>query len=291
MLLAQAALLACFMIAGGLTAPHEDPNELGPVVAGLLGVAAMAVQNAGSRLILANHGPTTMMTGNTAKRWRDAAGTGSAPAGTAAPPSEDAKDDGKVAAVAPNAAAEPSKTETRSTGDPSLLRGFGPFGYDVVSVAFSPDGKRIYALVSGGYFMRLDPASGKIGAELASDRKERAVRWSSRRTKHLASGGYDDLALLWDAETGDLVRSFKGHSDHVVSVAFSPDGRRLVSGSYDGQSGFGTPTRETSCEASILALIRPTPSPFLRMESSLPQGTRMEISRSGTRRADGCYTA
>ena len=65
MLLAQAALLACFMIAGGLTAPHEDPNELGPVVAGLLGVAAMAVQNAGSRLILANHGPTTMMTGNT----------------------------------------------------------------------------------------------------------------------------------------------------------------------------------------------------------------------------------
>jgi uncharacterized membrane protein YoaK (UPF0700 family) len=65
MLLAQAALLACFMIAGGLTAPHEDPNELGPVLAGLLGVAAMAVQNAGSRLILANHGPTTMMTGNT----------------------------------------------------------------------------------------------------------------------------------------------------------------------------------------------------------------------------------
>jgi len=65
MLLAQAALLACFMIAGGLTAPHEDPNELGPVVAGLLGVAAMAVQNAGSRMILANHGPTTMMTGNT----------------------------------------------------------------------------------------------------------------------------------------------------------------------------------------------------------------------------------
>ena len=65
MLLAQAALLTCFMIAGGMTTPHEDPNDLGPVVAGLLGVAAMAVENAGSRLILANHGPTTMMTGNT----------------------------------------------------------------------------------------------------------------------------------------------------------------------------------------------------------------------------------
>ena len=42
------------------------------------------------------------------------------------------------------------------------------------------------------------------------------------------------LALLWDAETGDLGRSFKGHSDDVVSVAFSPDCKRLVSGSYDG---------------------------------------------------------
>ena len=67
MLLAQAVLLACFMIAGGMTTPHEDPNDVRPVVAGLLGVAAMAVQNAGSRLIMSNHGPTTMMTGNTAQ--------------------------------------------------------------------------------------------------------------------------------------------------------------------------------------------------------------------------------
>jgi uncharacterized membrane protein YoaK (UPF0700 family) len=65
MLIAQALLLACFMAAGGFTAPHDNPNDLGPIVAGLLGVAAMAVQNAGSKLILQNHGPTTMMTGNT----------------------------------------------------------------------------------------------------------------------------------------------------------------------------------------------------------------------------------
>lgn len=52
----------------------------------------------------------------------------------------------------PDTAAQPSKSETKSKDDPSLLRGFGPFGYDVVSVAFSPDGKRIYTLVSRGYF-------------------------------------------------------------------------------------------------------------------------------------------
>ena len=39
---------------------------------------------------------------------------------------------------------------------------------------------------------------------------------------------------LWDAATGVLVRNFEGHSDAVFSVAFSADGTRLLSGSWDG---------------------------------------------------------
>jgi WD40 repeat protein len=169
------------------------------------------------------------------ERWREAAKTGSAPTGASAPAVDDRKSEDKIAAVAPNAAAEPKQTETRSTDNPSLLRSFGPLQYDVVSVAFSPDGRRIYALVSGGYFMQLDPANGTVGAELGLGSQRACCRMVvSPDGKYLASGNYDDLVLLWDAETGQLVRSFKGHSDDVVSVAFSPDGKRLVSGSYDG---------------------------------------------------------
>ena len=41
----------------------------------------------------------------------------------------------------------------------------------------------------------------------------------------------DKTVKVWDAASGQEVLTLKGHTDAVTSVAFSPDGKRIVSGS------------------------------------------------------------
>ncbi|MBI5927671.1 MAG: protein kinase [Chloroflexi bacterium] len=51
--------------------------------------------------------------------------------------------------------------------------------------------------------------------------------------RYLATGGDDKTIILWDIESGNIVRRFQGHTNWVRSVAFSPDGRTILSGSED----------------------------------------------------------
>ena len=51
--------------------------------------------------------------------------------------------------------------------------------------------------------------------------------------KHIVTGGWDNTARIWDAETGKELKRLEGYSGYVYAVALSTDGRRIVTGSYD----------------------------------------------------------
>jgi WD40 repeat protein len=103
-------------------------------------------------------------------------------------------------------------------------------GY-VVSVAMSPDGRRVAYGGQDSTVWLCDVATGK---ELRRFTEHRGVIRSvvfSSDGRWLLSGSEDATMRLWDVETGKQLRCFIGHADAIWCVALSPDGRRALSGS------------------------------------------------------------
>jgi serine/threonine protein kinase len=50
----------------------------------------------------------------------------------------------------------------------------------------------------------------------------------------LASGGADKTIKIWNLDTLDRMRTYRGHKDFVSALTFSPDGKTLASASLDG---------------------------------------------------------
>lgn len=52
--------------------------------------------------------------------------------------------------------------------------------------------------------------------------------------KRIATAATDRTVRIRNAATGRLLLTLRGHQNVVTSVAFSPDGRSVLSGSRDG---------------------------------------------------------
>ncbi|KIK55414.1 hypothetical protein GYMLUDRAFT_839919, partial [Collybiopsis luxurians FD-317 M1] len=87
----------------------------------------------------------------------------------------------------------------------------------------------------------------------------------------IVSGGEDTTARIWNARSRTPIgEPLQGHTDWVGSVAFSPDGKRIVSGSVTRQSGSGMQRLELPLGSLFKAtLIQCTQWHFLQMEREL----------------------
>ncbi|HEX2841746.1 serine/threonine-protein kinase [Hyphomicrobium sp.] len=77
--------------------------------------------------------------------------------------------------------------------------------------------------------------SGPIQVIDAHDDAAQAVAYvTTDKGPRLASGGADKTVKLWNLDTLDRIRIYRGHKDFISALSFSPDGKLLASASLDG---------------------------------------------------------
>jgi WD40 repeat protein len=119
-----------------------------------------------------------------------------------------------------------------TTGKPMRTFDWGNAAAMVLSVAWSPDGKRIAAGVYGS--LRVwEVETGKRGIECFADPKSDIAAFNegivfSSDNQFLAIPGPKG-PRLWDATTGKELPGAKGQPRAVIAVSFSPDAKLLAS--------------------------------------------------------------
>lgn len=118
----------------------------------------------------------------------------------------------------------------RSSGE--LVRVFEGSGEGSMAAAFSPNGKRV--LTTAGVprksaFLR-STETGQIERELAGHTDWLLAATFSPDGSRVATSSLDRTVRVWNAVTGEQVRSFGTGGNFMYSVAFTPDGKRVAGG-------------------------------------------------------------
>jgi WD40 repeat protein len=96
---------------------------------------------------------------------------------------------------------------------------------DVASAAYSPDGTRI---VTGNHDLTVRVWDAASGAQLACLDGATCAAFSPDGAR-IVTGNHDLTIRVWDATSGAQLACLRGHEDRVSQVAFSADGRRVIS--------------------------------------------------------------
>lgn len=140
--------------------------------------------------------------------------------------------------------------------DPAAAVATGQLGtptseQQIDTVAFSPDGGRLVTGGPGGMLRLWDlnteaPEGGvRARADVEKDTDERIMSVAFSPPKEpgqpggdlIVTGGFDGMLRLWDGRTLKLISAAQSIGYQLWSVAFSPDGRHIVTGSgFDSAS-------------------------------------------------------
>ncbi len=106
----------------------------------------------------------------------------------------------------------------------------------IEAVAFSPDGSRLASVDRDGALIVWDTTSGETltRTDLPDIGLVRALAYADDGHILVAGDNRETNALLvWQSDSPDMLTTFTGHSDAIISAAFSPDTTLIASTSAD----------------------------------------------------------
>jgi WD40 repeat protein len=109
-------------------------------------------------------------------------------------------------------------------------------GYDLIDAYLSQDNIRSfdwYYLLRQNHNERSTLKGHRYHVTSVAFSSDGRTLASSSGNVHQVGDSLDNTVKLWDATTGQVLATLKGHQDAVTSVTFSSDGRTLASGSWD----------------------------------------------------------
>jgi DNA-binding beta-propeller fold protein YncE len=107
----------------------------------------------------------------------------------------------------------------------AFLGGHGDY---VLTVAFSPDGRRVATGSMDNTVILWNTETGQLIRTLTGHTKYIDIVAFSPDGTRIASASSFDTVKLWNAETGQEIWTIAGDGDIIRHIAFSPDGRRIT---------------------------------------------------------------
>lgn len=113
------------------------------------------------------------------------------------------------------------------------LHTFNGLGGEVLAATISSDGRSLFSAGADGKLRHWDMLTGQ-GHDVLAQQKPFTALNLARDGKSLSVGDADGRLRIVDVASGKVAVEWQGHEGAVAQLAWSDDGRRLLSGGQDG---------------------------------------------------------